>query len=163
MIICKRQHSTTYRTAANPLGWEQRPHPGWSPGRGNPAWNQGCTRFLENCSHLPLFRTGVDPGFLLRQSQARDSGQEDRQEEQGGHGWAGVARQSVGSCPMGRLLYTLTLTSLSCSIYWFFPQNDLLRLNYLSFTYISRKLALPEYISYVTSNICVHTSLTISS
>ena len=61
---------------------------------------------IANNIHLPLFRTGVDPGFLLRQSQARDSGQEDRQEEEGGHGWAVRAGQSVRSCPMGGLLYT---------------------------------------------------------
>ena len=76
--------------------------------------------FIAKHGHLPLFRTGVDPGFLLSQSQARDSGKEDRQEEEGGHGWARVAGQSVRRRPMNRLLYTLHLTPLSCSIGTFF-------------------------------------------
>ena len=70
--------------------------------------------FIAKHGHLLLFRTGVDPGFLLSQSQARDSGQEDRQEEEGGHGWAGVAGQSVRSCPLGGLLYTSPSSYLSC-------------------------------------------------
>ena len=71
--------------------------------------------FTAKFDHLPLFRTGVDPGFLLGQSQARDSGQEDRQEEKGGHGGAGVAGKSVRSRRKDRLLNTLHPTYLSCA------------------------------------------------
>ena len=70
--------------------------------------------FIAKHGHLLLFRTGVDPGFLLSQSQARDSGKEDRQDKEGGHGWAGVAGQSVRSCPLGGLLYTSPSSYLSC-------------------------------------------------
>ena len=88
--------------------------------------------FIANYSHLLLFRTGVDPGFLLRQSQARDSGQEERQEGvMAGLGWLGCqwgVFQWVG-------FYTFFTWHLYLTLYQHFSTEWFAKIE-LSFIYI---------------------------